>query len=54
MELGPNQKKWVAALRSGEYKQSRDGCLEWQGKFCCLGVGAKISGIPFHGGELRG
>jgi regulator of RNase E activity RraB len=33
------KKKWVAALRSGEYTQGRD-CLynADNGKFCCLGV----------------
>jgi hypothetical protein len=29
--------KWVAALRSGEYKQTRNA-LEHSGAFCCLGV----------------
>lgn len=29
--------KWLAALRSGEYKQGR-GFLQRDGKFCCLGV----------------
>ena len=41
MELGPNQKKWVAALRSGEYKQAKD-FMEHKGGFCCLGVSAKV------------
>jgi hypothetical protein len=30
-------RKWVEALRSGEYKQT-DGYLSMNGKFCCLGV----------------
>lgn len=30
-------KKWVAALRSGEYKQGKH-CLQKDGEFCCLGV----------------
>lgn len=29
--------KWVAALRSGEYKQGPNA-LRHDGKFCCLGV----------------
>lgn len=29
--------KWVAALRSGEYKQGK-GSLSTGGEFCCLGV----------------
>jgi hypothetical protein len=31
------REKWVAALRSGEYKQGRSQ-LRFQDKFCCLGV----------------
>lgn len=30
-------KRWVAALRSGEYRQG-DGLLRRDNKFCCLGV----------------
>jgi hypothetical protein len=28
---------WISALRSGEFRKGRH-CLEYQGKFCCLGV----------------
>lgn len=35
-------KKWVAALRSGEYKQGM-GQLEMARKYCCLGVLCKIA-----------
>lgn len=31
------KKKWLEALRGGEYKQGR-GELEKDGKYCCLGV----------------
>lgn len=31
------KKRWVEALRSGEYKQGK-GALERGGNFCCLGV----------------
>jgi hypothetical protein len=31
------KERWLAALRSGEYEQGR-GMLEFNGKFCCLGV----------------
>jgi hypothetical protein len=31
------KKKWLAALRSGEYEQGKN-YLENAGKFCCLGV----------------
>lgn len=36
--------KWIAALRSGEFEQNR-GSLYWKGKYCCLGVLAKVSGL---------
>jgi hypothetical protein len=37
-------KEWIAALRSGKYKQGT-GRLEdtTEGTFCCLGVAAKIA-----------
>jgi hypothetical protein len=31
------KKKWVAALRSGDYTQGH-GCLRRDYKYCCLGV----------------
>lgn len=31
------KEQWVAALRSGKYKQGT-GYLNRDGKFCCLGV----------------
>ena len=34
-------KKWIMALRSGEYKQTR-GRLEDDLGFCCLGLACKI------------
>lgn len=40
--------KWVAALRSGKYKQST-GVLRHAGGFCCLGVLCEVAieeGIP--------
>lgn len=30
--------KWVEALRSGKYKQGRDGLRSTSGQHCCLGV----------------
>lgn len=44
--------KWVAALRSGEYKQIRGrmygGPNECMTCYCCLGVASKIVGFdPF-------
>lgn len=31
-------KKWVAALRSGEYKQGKGQLRDTENRFCCLGV----------------
>ena len=36
--------KWVAALRSGEFEQGH-GTLHLNGRYCCLGVGARIAGF---------
>lgn len=30
--------RWVAALRSGEYKQGHERLRDSDGRFCCLGV----------------
>jgi hypothetical protein len=40
-ELTMNQKKWVEALRSGEYKQGKRALCK-EGNFCCLGVAAEL------------
>ena len=32
------KKRWVKALRSGEYEQGRGQLRTWDGRFCCLGV----------------
>lgn len=44
-ELGPHQKEWIAALRSGEYEQGK-GALYRSGRYCCLGVGCVVAQIP--------
>jgi len=36
--------KWLAALRSGEYKQGR-GRLVGENGYCCIGVGGKVCGL---------
>lgn len=48
--MGPIQKQWVAALRSGKYKQGRHklqtivhGEPRYAPRYCCLGVGAMIT-----------
>lgn len=44
------QTKWIEALESGEYKQSRRALNDGTG-FCCLGVLCEIAGMDF---EKRG
>lgn len=41
-EMGPNQKAWVEALRSGKYAQTRSVLQNRKG-FCCLGVAADVA-----------
>jgi hypothetical protein len=53
MKLNPDFKaKWVAALRSGDYKQAHHSLVAWgptlehgPRAFCCLGVGCLVSGV---------
>lgn len=60
-DLGPNQRTWVRALRSGKYDQVT-GTLQCVGdRFCCLGVACKVAekkGVTivknFETGFLRG
>ena len=40
--------KWLAALRSGEYKQCQGG-LKVDGRYCCLGVLCVVQGETFVG-----
>jgi hypothetical protein len=40
--LNENAKKWVAALRSGEYRQGKN-YLNNAGKFCCLGIACELA-----------
>lgn len=37
------KKEWVAALRSGEYKQGRKTMRNKKDEFCCLGVLCEVS-----------
>lgn len=45
MELGPNQKRWINELKSGNYNQCFGRLFRWTEdlypSFCCLGV-AKV------------
>lgn len=41
------KKKWVAALRSGEYKQGKTHLYKSASDtYCCLGVAGAICGVP--------
>lgn len=45
MKLGPNQKRWLKALRSGDYKQGRKALKKnvyGVDYYCCLGVMCEI------------
>ena len=46
--LTENQTRWLAELRSGNYKQGK-GALHRGDEFCCLGVAAKM----FATGDTR-
>lgn len=48
--LNENAKKWVAALRSGEYTQGR-GMLCRDDHYCCLGVACEV--YKKDGGTLQ-
>ncbi len=50
MELTEPQRAWIAALRSGKFKQGR-GQLQSDDGFCCLGVACAIAveqGVAVH------
>lgn len=42
--------KWVAALRSGQFKQGR-GRLHFYGTYCCIGVLAVVQGVNLSADE---
>jgi hypothetical protein len=43
------KKKWIAALRSGEYKQGKEMLYNHDTKeYCCLGVAGIICGLEKH------
>jgi hypothetical protein len=45
--MKPNKKnirKWVAALRSGKFKQGQGALKKTDDTYCCLGVACEISG----------
>lgn len=51
-ELGPLQRKWVEALRSGEYEQGKR-FLKADDAYCCLGVACIAFGIPVPSSAAR-
>ena len=46
MELGVKQEAWIAALRSGKYKQATNRLFTEEG-YCCLGVMCVLEGKEF-------
>lgn len=46
-EMKDNRAKWVAALRSDEYKQAQGTLRNKVGHMCCLGVLADIAGCKW-------
>lgn len=44
---------WVAALRSGKYKQGRTTLKNRDSEFCCLGVLCDISGLSTFIPDVR-
>lgn len=52
-ELGPKQKLWIAALRSGEFKQGK-GFLKIEDHYCCLGVACQVLGLEFDAPDDSG
>ncbi len=47
-EVEKNVRKWLRALRSGDYEQGRER-LANDGKFCCLGVACEV----FHARRIE-
>jgi hypothetical protein len=46
------KKRWIEALRSGEYNQQRSATIRNDRGYCCLGVGAVCldMDVPIDGG----
>lgn len=47
-------KKWIAALRSGEFKQGTAVLCDKDHRYCCLGVAAVVLGAEFVQNEGYG
>ena len=50
--MNENAKKWIAALRSGEYRQTRDVLRSHDG-YCCLGVACDVYAEETGKGEWK-
>lgn len=49
--LTTEQRAWVNALRSGEYKQGREVLMNSAGQCCCLGIACELAvkaGVPLE------
>lgn len=44
-EQKAHRKEWVAALRSGKYKQGKYALKNKKDEYCCLGVACEVAGI---------
>ena len=51
ISMNENAKKWIAALRSGEFKQGKNLLLDAAGNYCCLGVACEL--FIRDGGQLE-
>lgn len=59
--LGPNQRAWVRALRSGEFQQTKNYLhviesreQEIEKGMCCLGVASTIANVPYEDRDCDG
>ena len=52
-EIQEHCRQWLAALRSGEYRQTKGKLKARNHSFCCLGVACEVAGIPsiYYGQE---
>lgn len=52
MEMNQHVSDWIAALRSGDYKQGFSAMMIEQedgtASFCCLGVACHLADVPFE------
>lgn len=43
--INENQRRWIEALESGQYKQRQSYLRDWHDNFCCLGVACEVIGM---------